>query len=84
MKIPVENVKAYTTYSVAAFVVIIGMGAIYALRDNVTAGDTTTIFAGFIGSALTFLFTQEVQTRTARQSQSATAQGAATTNGHTE
>lgn len=86
MKVPVENVKAYATYGLCAFIIVFGMVAIYWLRDAPGAGDTTTIFAALVGSAATFLFGQEVQTRTARQAQAASAQGAAastTTNGHT-
>ncbi len=87
MKVPVENVKAYATYGLCAFIIIFGMVAIYWLRDSPGAGDTTTIFAALVGSAATFLFGQEIQTRTARQAQTSAAQATAAsippTNGHT-
>ena len=81
---PLETLKAFVTYGIASFIVIAGMGAIFALRGSAEASDTVAIIAGFVGSAVTFLFNQEVQTRTARQSQTATAQGATAlaTNGH--
>ena len=80
MKLPtIEAVKAYTTYGLGAFVVISGMFAIYQLRDLPDASATVAIFAGFVGSALTFMFGQEVQTRTARQAESATAASTAAT-----
>jgi cytochrome c peroxidase len=52
--------------------------------NGVTDSDVIAIVAGFIGSALTFVFGSEVQTRTARQAASATyaatlTNGAATT-----
>lgn len=72
-----EAIKAYTTYFIAAFTIIAGMGAIFSLRGVEGASDTTAIFAGFVGGAMTFLFNQEVQTRTARQAATSTALGVA-------
>lgn len=70
----VDTIRAVATY-VIAFTVVVGGGAIiYSLRADAspTAVATMTVVAGFIGSALTFVFSSEVQTRTARQSASAT------------
>ena len=76
----VDTIRAVATYLIA-FVVVVGGGAIiYASRNDPTATDTVAIMAGFVGSALTFVFGSEVQTRTARQSAAATY--AATANGH--
>lgn len=79
----VDTIRAVATYLIA-FVVVVGGGAIiYVSRGDPQATDTVAITAGFVGSALTFVFGQEVQTRTARQSATATAVGAATqSNGH--
>jgi len=60
------------TYILALVVVIGGFGIIFATRQDVNATDTRLMIAGFIGSALTFAFNTEVQTRTARQSAAAT------------
>ena len=82
---PLDTLKAFVTYGTSSFVVIVGMGAIYGLHNDPAASDTVAIFAGFVGGALSFMFGQEVQARTARQSQTSTAQGAQTAsgNGHT-
>jgi hypothetical protein len=76
-----DTLKAAFTYGVAAFVVVAGGWGIYNSRADPGAADTVAILAGFVGSALTFLFSQEVQTRTARQSNTASAAGAAQAHG---
>ena len=72
---PLDTLKAFVVYGCAAFIVVAGMGAIYGLHNDPTASDTVAIFAGFVGGATAFLFGQEIQQRTAKQSQTATAQG---------
>lgn len=68
----VDTIRAVATYLIA-FTVVVGGGAIiYATRADPSARDVIAIVAGFIGSALTFVFGSEVQTRTARQSAAAT------------
>jgi hypothetical protein len=75
----VDTIRAVATYLIA-FVTVVGGGAIiYVSRGDPNATDTVAITAGFVGSALTFVFGQEVQTRTARQ---AATQTAAASNGH--
>ena len=83
----IDTIKALYTYTIAAVVVIGGGSALVflTLESNVSV-----VVAGFIGSALTFLFGTETATRTARQQQSASsaatiaATPGATTNGHAE
>ena len=74
----IDKIKAIITYGVAAFVIVAGMGAIYALRES-SSSDTVAIFAGLVGGATAFLYGQEVQTRTARQAASSTAASTAAT-----
>lgn len=81
MTTTVDTIRAIATY-IIAFVVVVGGGAIiYASRADPSATDTVAIMAGFVGSALTFVFGQEVQTRTARQAATQTA-AANVTNGN--
>ena len=76
----VDTIRAVATYLIA-FTVVVGGGAIiYASRSDPTATDIIAIVAGFIGSALTFVFGSEVQTRTARQAAAST-YAATVTNG---
>ncbi len=77
----VDTIRAVATYLIAFTVVLGGGAVIYVSRADPSATDTVAIMAGFVGSALTFVFGQEVQTRTARQSAAATL--AAGANGHT-
>jgi hypothetical protein len=79
----VDTIRAVATYLIA-FVTVIGGGAmIFALRGDPNAKDIIAIAASFIGAALTFVFGQEVQTRTARQAAASTfaAHATAVTNG---
>ena len=69
----VDTVRAAFTYAIA-FVVVVGGGTIlYLSRAETASSDLRVVVAGFIGSALTFVFGSEVQTRTARQAAAATA-----------
>lgn len=76
----VETVKAIFTYATAA---IVGLGGLLAIVTQPLEPDTKTIVGALIGSSLTFLFGQEVQTRTAHQTAAATAAGVTSANGHT-
>lgn len=76
----IDTIRAIFTYVLALVVVAGGFAIIYATRSDPGATDTRLMVAGFIGSALTFAFSTEVQTRTARQSAAAT-YAASLTNG---
>jgi hypothetical protein len=75
----IDTIRAIFTYLIALIVVLGGFSLIYVTRTEATSSEVRLLIAGFIGSALTFVFSTEVQTRTARQAASAAAQGA---NGH--
>jgi hypothetical protein len=79
----IDTIRAIFTYMTVLVVVIGGFLIIYVTRSDLNATDTRLMIAGFIGSALTFAFSTEVQTRTARQSAAATyaALGTTQTNG---
>lgn len=68
----IETVRTIFTYLLAMVVVAGGFAIIFATRSDAAATDTRLMVAGFIGSALTFAFSTEVQARTARQAASAT------------
>lgn len=71
----IDTIRALYTYTIAAFIICAGGAALVmlpTLDDN-----TRVVIAGFIGSAITFLFSSETSTRTARQ------YAAASTNGST-
>ena len=74
----VDTIRAVFTYAIATIVVGGGMYVIYATRGEANSSDTIAIIAGFVGAALSFVFSTEVQTRTARQTNTAAAQGAYT------
>lgn len=71
----IDTVRAVFTYAMALLVVI-GGGLI--LTFAMPTDDVKLAIVGFIGSALTFAFSQEVQSRTARQAATATAASSAT------
>ena len=72
----VDTIRAIFTYAIATIVVGGGMFVIYATRSEPSSSDTIAIIAGFVGAALSFVFSTEVQTRTARQTSSAHVEGA--------
>jgi hypothetical protein len=72
----VDTIRAVATYLIALVVVVGGGIIIWSSRGDPGAADVVAITAGFVGSALTFVFGSEVQTRTARQSAAATAAAA--------
>jgi class 3 adenylate cyclase len=77
-----DTIRALFTYLIALVVVVGGGAVLFFSRAESTSSDLRVVVAGFIGSALTFVFGQEVQTRTARQAASQTAAATVTaTNG---
>lgn len=70
----IDTIRALFTYATA---LLIGVGGLWAIVNTPMEADTKTIVGAFVGSALTFLFGQEVQTRTAKQTATATADGVA-------
>lgn len=75
MPTTVDTIRAVFTYVIATLVVVGGGFAIYASSGDPAAADTVAIMAGFIGAALAFVFSSETQTRTARQTTTATREG---------
>jgi len=68
----IDTLRAVFTY-VTALLVVLGGGAIlFATRLDPSTSDLRVVVAGFIGSSLTFVYGQEVQTRTARQAAAST------------
>ena len=71
-----DTIRAVFTYAIA-FTVVVGGGAIlFATRLDAGSDDLRVIVSGFIGLALGFVFQQETQTRTARQTNTAQQAGA--------
>jgi hypothetical protein len=73
-----DTIRATATYGIATLVVVGGFLFLYFAP---TDSQDKIVVAGFIGSALTFVFGSEVQTRTARQAASQTA-ASVTANGN--
>lgn len=73
----IDTIRALFTYTLALLVVVGGGLMLYLTRNEAGAADLRIMIAGFVGSALTFAFGQEIQTRTARQAATATAANAA-------
>jgi hypothetical protein len=71
MKVQVDTIKAIATYLIALVIVLGGFIILYVSRAEAVT-DTRLIIAGFMGSAVTFVFSSETQTRTARQAAAAT------------
>jgi hypothetical protein len=79
---PLDTIKALFTYLIVLIVVVGGCLMLYSMRlDPPESGSGTLSLAivGFVSGALTFLFGQEVQTRTARQAAASTAASTAAT-----
>jgi hypothetical protein len=66
----IDTIRAVATYVIALVVVV---GGFLIIRDPNAAIADKVVVAGFVGSALTFVFGSEVQTRTARQAATQTA-----------
>lgn len=76
----IDTIKAVFTYATAMLIAVGGLVSLVVYPDM--PPDTKTIVGAFVGSSLTFLFGQEVQTRTARQAATQTAAAQSSTNGH--
>jgi hypothetical protein len=70
-----DTVKLLFTYTIALVVIVGGGLMLYLSRDDPTA-TLSLVVAGFIGSAITFVFGQESATRATRAAQSSAAGGA--------
>lgn len=72
----IDTIRALFTYAIA-LVIVIGGGVILVLTyQDPSSTDLIAIIAGFMGAAVTFVFSSETQTRTARQSAAAHRDGA--------
>jgi hypothetical protein len=74
----VDTIRAVFTYATALIIVVGGGAIIFVARADPSSADVVAIVAGFMGGALTFLFSSETQTRTARQTTTASESGAVT------
>jgi hypothetical protein len=77
-----DTIRALFTYLIALIVIAGGGLALVVLGGAANANtttDTRVVIAGFVGSALTFVFGSEVQTRTARQAAAQTSAATSTT-----
>ena len=75
-RLQVDTIKAIFTYVIAAFIVVGGFLVLYTTRldpPESNSQNVALVVSGFIGSAITFVFGSEVQTRTARQAAASTA-----------
>jgi zinc transporter ZupT len=64
-----DTIKALFTYLTAFILVIGGLLVLYLSSGVPNASNLQVIVAGFIGSALTFLFVQENSTRASRSAE---------------
>lgn len=75
-----DTLKLLATYAIA-FIVIVGGGAmLYLTRldpPESNSQNLSLLIAGFIGSAIAFVFNRESATQATRSAQSASSQGAA-------
>ena len=75
----IDTIRALYAYTIAGGI-ILGGGASIIFVPELDA-NTKLVIAGFMGSAITFVFGQETATRTARQQASATLAAGSSTNG---
>jgi hypothetical protein len=68
-----DDVKLLFTYSLAAIIIVGGGLMLYASRMEQNS-DFALLIAGFIGSAVTFVFNRESATQATRAAQSSAAQ----------
>lgn len=69
--------KLLFTYAIALIVVVGGGVMLFLVRDD-PSSPLALVIAGFIGSAITFVFGSEQSTRATRAAQSSAASGAVT------
>lgn len=72
-----DNVKLIFTYLIALIVVLGGGAFLYLTLGQVDAESTRLVVAGFMGSAITFVFGQESAKSATRAAQASAAAGAA-------
>ena len=79
-----DSIKLLFTYSIAAVIIIGGGAMLYFSRlDPVeTVANLQLVIAGFIGAAISWVFSSESSTRATRAAQSSTAVGASAAGGH--
>jgi len=73
-----DTVKLVFTYLIALIVVVGGGAFLYLTLGQPDAESTRLVVAGFMGSAITFVFGQESAKAATRAAQSSAASGAAT------
>lgn len=76
MGLTIDTIRAIFTYLIALVIVIGGGLILWSTYSDPSADNLALIVGGFIGSAVTWVFTSETATRSARQSASAHNQGA--------
>lgn len=74
----VDTIRAVATYVIALVLIVGGLLFLYTTRLDPNVGDLRLAVVGFITAAITFAFQSETQTRTARQTQTASEAGAVT------
>ena len=67
----IDTIRMIFTYAIASAVVVGGGAMLLITYADPNAADVRVIIAGFMGAAITFVFQQETQTRTARQTNTA-------------
>lgn len=72
----IDTIRALFTYAIALVIVVGGGAMLLVTYQDPAAADVRVIIAGFMGAAITFVFQQETQTRTARQTSTAHTSGA--------
>lgn len=70
----IDTIRAIATYTSAVLISVGGLVALVVVTEM--PPDTRTIVAAFVGGAMTFMWQQETQTRTARQTNTAQQAGA--------
>jgi hypothetical protein len=81
-----DNLKLIFTYSIALILIVGGLVMLYAIRLDPKDSASTSyglLIAGFIGSAVTFVFQREAATQATRAAQSSNAAGVASATGTT-
>jgi hypothetical protein len=72
----VDTIRMVFTYAIALTIVLGGGLFLYLTYSDPLASDSRVVVAGFMGAAVTFVFTQETSTRSARQNITASESGA--------
>jgi small-conductance mechanosensitive channel len=78
-----DTIKLVFTYTIALVIIVGGGIFLFATIGNKDAESSRLAVVGFMGAAITFVFTSEAATRATRAAQSSSASGAATVTGVT-